>query len=36
LHAFTIDDGGMRVGEILRDRDGLLSGSPSRRHGSAD
>lgn len=36
LHAFTIDDDGMRVGEIMHDREGLLSGSPSRRHGSAD
>jgi circadian clock protein KaiC len=36
LHAFTIDDNGLRVGEVMREQEGLLSGRPTRRHGAAD
>ena len=31
LHSFTTDDGGLRVGEIMRDQEGQLNGRPTRR-----
>ncbi|HEX3139415.1 MAG TPA: ATPase domain-containing protein, partial [Rhizobacter sp.] len=32
LHLFSIDNDGIRIGEMLLDHEGLLSGQPTRRH----
>jgi len=34
LREFTIDDQGIRIGEMLADQEGLLGGRPTRRHAS--
>ena len=31
LREFTIDDEGIRIGEVLADQEGLLGGRPTRR-----